>query len=128
MIVVDTSVWIDHFAGVMSAEVVRLHNLLGAAPIVVGDIVLCEILQGARSEQIARDLQRRLEWFNIEPMLSPELAMAAAENYRFLRSKGPTIRTVDLIIGTYCIERALPLLHRDSDFDRMAAHLPLRMA
>ena len=112
----------------MNSEVVRLQGLLGSVPIVIGDIILCEILQGARTERIASDLLMRLQSLDIEPMLGPDLAVAAAENYRFLRAKGVTVRTVDLIIGTFCLERDLLLLHRDSDFNRMAGHLPLRMA
>jgi hypothetical protein len=37
-----------------------------------------------------------------------------------------TIRkTIDLLIGTWCIEHGVPLLHNDSDFAAMARHLRL---
>jgi predicted nucleic acid-binding protein len=37
-----------------------------------------------------------------------------------------TIRkTIDLLIGTWCIENRMPLLHNDSGFHRMARHLEL---
>ncbi|MBW2706219.1 MAG: hypothetical protein JRD84_07905 [Deltaproteobacteria bacterium] len=45
-----------------------------------------------------------------------------------LRKKGVTVRkTMDVIIGTYCILEGLPLLHDDRDFDPMAAHLSLKV-
>jgi predicted nucleic acid-binding protein len=38
-----------------------------------------------------------------------------------------TIRkTIDLIIGTFCIERGHTLLHDDRDFEPMIRHLGLR--
>ena len=46
----------------------------------------------------------------------------------FLCSKYITIRkTVDMLIGTWCIEHDMEPLHKDKDFDQMAAQLPLRV-
>jgi predicted nucleic acid-binding protein len=60
-------------------------------------------------------------------MLNPELAIAAAKNYRRLRGEGITIRkTIDLIIGTFCIAHGHMLLHDDRDFDPMETHLGLK--
>ena len=43
-----------------------------------------------------------------------------------LRSKGITPRkTVDMIIGTYCIVHGLALLHADRDFDVLERELGL---
>ncbi|MGF1669012.1 MAG: hypothetical protein ACFCU6_01085 [Balneolaceae bacterium] len=56
------------------------------------------------------------------------LAVKAASNFRFLRSKGVTIRkTVDMLIGSWCIEHQVELLHNDIDFDRIATRLPLQI-
>lgn len=56
------------------------------------------------------------------------LAIKAASNFRFLRSKGIIIRkTVDMLFGTWCIEHNIELLHNDKDFDQMATKLPLRV-
>ena len=54
------------------------------------------------------------------------LAAKAAANYRFPRRRGITIRkTIDLVIGTLCIERGHTLLHSDSDFAPMESLLGL---
>jgi predicted nucleic acid-binding protein len=54
------------------------------------------------------------------------LAALQAANYRFLRRRGITIRkTIDLIIGTFCIERGHALLHSDRDFEPMQRLLGL---
>jgi predicted nucleic acid-binding protein len=43
-----------------------------------------------------------------------------------LRRLGITIsKTIDLIIGTWCIENRVALLHNDRDFHPMARHLGL---
>jgi len=56
-----------------------------------------------------------------------ELAIEAADNYRALRRLGVTVRkTIDLMIGTYCILNDCALLHSDGDFDPMTRHLGLR--
>ena len=61
-------------------------------------------------------------------MLDARIATAAAENYRELRSKGVTVyKTIDLIIGTYCIINDHSLLHSDRDFDPMEHYLGLKV-
>ena len=60
--------------------------------------------------------------------LSPELAIAAAQNYRTLQRLGITVRkTIDCIIATFCIEEGYQLLHNDSDFEPFEHHLGLRV-
>ena len=56
-----------------------------------------------------------------------DIAVQAAENFRFLRASGLTVRkTTDTLIATRCIQNGLRLLHTDRDFDHFAAHLRLR--
>jgi predicted nucleic acid-binding protein len=60
-------------------------------------------------------------------LLDPDLAIVAVANYRQLRRLGITIRkTIDVIIGTFCIERGHVLLHSDRDFEPMERLLGLR--
>jgi predicted nucleic acid-binding protein len=59
-------------------------------------------------------------------MAGDPIAVAAARNFRSLRRRGITVRkTIDLLIGTWCIENRRPLPHNDSDFWPMARHLGL---
>lgn len=128
MIVVDSSVWIDW---IRDLETTETDKLAACNPddILVGDIVLLEVLRGAKGERHARDLEARLREYEMAPMLDISLATRAAANYRRLRSLGITTRTMsDLIIGTFCIERSHPLLAKDRDFLPMAEHLGLRLA
>jgi len=129
MILVDSSVWIDQINQATTMQVRRLHELLPEAPLLIGDLILCEVLQGFRSEAEARLVQRSLSRFEIVSLCSPDLAVRAADNYRVLRRQGITIRkTIDLIIGTFCIEHGHTLLHSDRDFEPMERLLGLQTA
>ena len=128
MIVVDSSVWIDFLNGNATSEVGRLSSLLGGEPLLVGDVILLEVLQGVRSEDNAQRVEAALRRFDIVPMLDPELAVIAAGYYRRLRGVGITVRkTIDLIIGTFCIARGHALLTADRDFAPLARHLGLML-
>jgi len=127
MILVDSSVWIDYFNNAETDQVAELERLLGQERLLVGDLILCEILQGARSDADAAALEKALRRFEVVSMLSPDIAVRAAANYRTLRGKGATVRkTIDVIIGAFCIEHGHDLLHDDRDFEPMRRHLGLR--
>src|SRR5258707_3652476 len=100
--------------------------MLGPDEIVVGDLMLCEVLQGLESEREAREVEALVRRFEIAPMVGDANAVAAARNYRSLRRRGITIRkTIDMLIGSWCIDNRVPLLHNDSDFRPMVRHLGL---
>ena len=126
MIVVDSTVWIDFLNGRSAPHVRMLRARFGTDEIVIGDLMLCEVLQGLHSERDAREVEVLLRGFDIVPMAGEAIAIAAARNFRRLRARGVTIRrTIDLLIGTWCIENRQPLLHNDRDFRLMARHLEL---
>ena len=127
MILVDSSVWIDHLNNVATEPVRRLRELIPSIPLLIGDLIMCEVLQGLRSEREARLVERGLRRFEAVSLLDPELAVQAAAYYRLLRSRGHTIRkTIDIIIGTFCIARGHVLLHDDRDFEPMVQFLGLQ--
>ena len=73
-----------------------------------------------------RGVSARLAPFDRIDLAGHDIAALAARNYRLLRARGITIRkTVDLLIGTWCIAHAVPLLHTDRDFVPMQEHLGL---
>jgi predicted nucleic acid-binding protein len=126
VIVVDSSVWIDFLNGRNAPHVARLRAILGTDEILVGDLMLCEVLQGLDSEPAARAVEALLRRFEIVPMAGEAIAVMAARNFRSLHRRGITVRkTIDLLIGTWCIENRRPLLHNDGDFRPMARHLGL---
>lgn len=129
MILVDSSVWIAHLRGHQTAATARLEAAAGREPLLIGDLILLEVLQGARDEAHAVRIERGLRRYAIVPLLDADLAPRAARNYRKLRELGITIRkTADVVIGTFCIEHHHSLLHDDRDFAPMEEHLGLMVA
>lgn len=128
MIVVDTSVWVDYFNGVISSTTDQLHHLLGQRSILIGDIILAEVLQGFKNNIDFKKAKQSLEIFPFAEMLGKNVAIESALNYRRLRAKGATVRkTIDVIIGTFCIINQLPLLHNDRDFLLLEKHCGLQI-
>ncbi len=131
MIVVDSSVWIANLRNLDTAAVQSLRAVIddGKEQVLVGDLILLEVLQGARDEGHAARIEGNLRRFQVVPMLDDKLAVQAARNYRMLRGIGITIRkTIDVVIGTFCIADGHSLLHDDRDFDPMVRHLGLQVA
>ena len=128
MILVDSSVWIDYFNGHKTWQTNLLDNLLSDLPIIIGDLILAEILQGFRSDNDFESAKSYLSDLPFRGMGGYQVAVKSAQNYRILRKKGVTVRkTIDVIISTYCILEGLPLLHDDRDFDPMVSHLSLKI-
>ena len=128
MIVVDSSVWIDYFNGAISKETDWLDESLGNEPIIMGDIILAEVLQGFQNDKDFKTAKKLLVDIPFMDMIGQELAIKSAINYRSLRQKGITIRkTIDVMIGTFCIHNNFFLLHNDKDFDPLEKHLKLKV-
>ena len=128
MIVVDSSVWIDYFNGKKTPQTDWLDSALGNTPVLMGDLILTEVLQGFQNNKefkVAKDLLLGMPFI---PMVGRAIALQSAENYRSLRRRGATVRrTIDVIIGTFCIHYQLPLLHDDRDFDPIVTFLGLKI-
>jgi predicted nucleic acid-binding protein len=130
VIVIDSSAWIANLRGLDNESVRKLRAIVDDDDdqILVGDLILLEVLQGARGEANAARIERNLRNYQIAPMCDAAIAVQAARNYRSLRERGITVRkTIDLIIGTFCIAGGHGLLHDDRDFEPMAALLGLRV-
>lgn len=129
MWIVDASVWIDYFGGKVTPQTELLHQALGWRALGLGDIILCEVLQGYRRQEDYDAARRALLQFPVYTIGGIEIALRSAENYRALRRQGITIRkTIGCLIATFAIERGLTLLHSDRDFDPFEEHLGLRVA
>jgi hypothetical protein len=128
MIVVDASVWVDYFNGAPTPEADALDAILDRERIIVGDLTLAQVLSGFRLDRDFRRAKELLEACEYRSMVGRDVALQAASNHRTLRKRGTTVRkTIDVLIGTFCILNDLPLLHRDRDFDPLEKHLGLKV-
>jgi hypothetical protein len=127
VIIVDSTVWIDYLAGIANPYTEWLDNAL-QQPLGLTDLILCEVLQGIRDEFTFRRIRREFTRFTIFPSGGEDLAVASAQNYRFLRARGYTVRkTIDCLIATFCLREGHSLLHRDRDFDPFEQDLGLQV-
>ena len=119
--IVDTSVWIDYFAGRATWQVELVAAELEAEqPVGLTDVVYTEILQGIRHDRDLHAIERQLLALDIARLEGLDDFRAAAELHRAVRRRGVTIRrTADCLIAVACIRAGRPL-HHDSDFDALA--------
>ena len=126
MILVDTSVWINYLNGKESSLTNILDKALIDGLVSIGDLILLEILQGIKAEREYNKTRAALALLEQYEMFGNNMVEKCAENFRFLRKKGITIRkTNDVIIATFCIENEFPLLFSDRDFIPFVDHLGL---
>jgi hypothetical protein len=129
VIAVDTSVWVSFLRGDETAAAERFVRLLEeGADVVLTDVVLTELLQGAPSDAEAAVLRARLEAFPVLRLTTLDDHALAASLHRQARRAGVTIRkTLDCLIAAPCVREDVPLLHDDADFDRLATCTALRV-
>lgn len=126
MVIVDTTVWVDYFRGTNNPETDWLDRQAHKTRIGLADLILCEVLQGVRTDSEFALVQEELLQFEFYEAGGLQLAIAAARNFRNLRQKGETVRKmVDCLIATFCLADGHTLLHRDRDFDVFERHLGL---
>lgn len=128
MVIVDSSVWIDYIEARRNSHTEWLKRELPRQRVGLTDLVLCEILQGIGTDELAERVRHQLSAMYLFLGCHEQLAISAARNYRSLRGQGITVRkTIDCLIATFCIENGHSLLHRDRDFDAFEKHLGLKV-
>ena len=124
MILVDSSVLIDHFRGTLNPQTQQLKRWLsgqdGPPDIGVADLVVFEVVRGfstAKAQAQVRDLLLAMEVVEIGGL---ENALHAATLYQRLRQSGRTVRSpIDVLLASYCMTHGHTLLHRDADFESL---------
>ncbi len=129
MIVIDTSAWVEYLRGTGSPAHLTLRRLLGEkTDLAVTEIVVMELLAGARSARHAEMLRETLLAFPVLSLQGLASYEAAATLYRSCRRAGKTVRRMtDCLIAVAAIEAGVPILHAGSDFDALAAHTDLKI-
>lgn len=128
-IIVDSSIWIDFFNGVVSPKTDKLTALLATQEVIMGDLIFAEVMQGFSTDHRFITALTKLNLLPSKELAGFDIALKAALNYRKLRKIGITPRkTIDTIIATFCIENKVALLYSDRDFDPFAEHLGLMAA
>lgn len=126
MVIVDTSAWVEYFRPGDPTTVEKVDRCLDQDLVGIGDLIYCEVMQGIYSSRRRAEVSSLLLPLPRFEMVGFEIAEKAAANYRLLRSRGVTVRkTIDVMIGTFCAENGMTIVHYDRDFDLMAPHIGL---
>ncbi len=86
------------------------------------------MLQGFKNDKDYEIAKKLIESLEFRDFVGKEIAIQAADNYRYLRKKGVTVRkTIDVLIATFCIENEYELIHNDKDFEPFEEYLGLKI-
>jgi len=122
-VIADTSAWIEYLRATGSRTHIRMRAaLLREELIWVPDVVLQELLQGARNAAHFVRLELQLERLPaLSGLSSRDLARDAALLYARCRWQGLTIRSPnDCLVAASAIASDMPLLAHDRDFSAIA--------
>ena len=75
MILVDSSVWIDFFRGRDTPQVKVLDALLGRQPLLMGDLILAEVLQGFDKQKDFDEARRLLSSLDLIQIGGADIAV-----------------------------------------------------
>jgi predicted nucleic acid-binding protein len=120
VVLIDTSVWIEVFRRPSRYD---LESLVEFDEIVTCLPVIQEVLQGfddSRAFRSAREAMHSLP--TVESPLRAEVFDEAVALFRAARHGGYTVRSsMDCLIAACAIRHHLEVLHKDRDFDAIAA-------
>lgn len=122
-VVVDTSTWVEFFAGRPAGE---LEAALAEGAVILPPIVVAELVSGARSTRDRSALLRVLRDLSIHETPFEHWGRAG-ELRRRLRARGETVSTPDAHVAQCALDRNALLLSRDAVFERIARLEPLRV-
>lgn len=123
-VVVDTSVWIDFFAG---RPTPTLDDALAAGAVVLPPIVVAELVTGARGGREQAALVDLLQDLPLHPT-PVEHWIRVGELRRRLLGEGIQISTPDAHVAQCALDLGALLLSRDDVFSRAAACAGPRVA
>jgi predicted nucleic acid-binding protein len=130
VVLADTSAWIEYLRGTGSPVHLRLRALIESGTgLATTEVVLMEVLAGARDEAHAKRLRQLLltcELVSTRELIDYE---EAAGLRRHCRASGETVRSLlDCLIAAVANREDAEVLHADRDFTVLARHTPLRIA
>lgn len=128
MILADTSAWVEYLRGTESSAHSRLRALIGTGSLATTDVVVMEILAGARDDLHRRRLRTLLGQCEYIRTSAPDDFEQAAVLSARCRRAGFTIRALtDCLIAAVALREGAAVLHADRDFEALARCTPLEL-
>lgn len=122
-VVIDTSVWIDFFAG---AEVPAVAEALASGTVVLSPIVVAELVSGATTHAHREAIGELLQDAPVHetPL---EHWIRVGDLRRTLAQRGVSVTLPDAHVAQCALDGDALLLSRDAVFAKMARFVPLRL-
>ncbi|MGH3611744.1 MAG: type II toxin-antitoxin system VapC family toxin [Pseudonocardia sp.] len=127
MELIDSSAWIEYFRRTGSSANIEVRRLLREAPadVTTTEPIVMELLAGANSNRVFAELRTLTDGLRLLPVEGALDYRDAAIAYRAARAGGKTVRKIlDCLIAVVAVRTGATLVHRDHDFDVLAAALP----
>lgn len=133
LILADTSAWVEYLRKTGSPENIALRTLAAGAgeggSLAVTEVVVMELLSGARDDHGARELRDMLNGVELLPLGGMDDFEHAAAIFRACARAGRRVRGLDdCLIAAVAMRAGAAVLHRDRDFDTIARCTGLEIA
>lgn len=126
MILADTSAWVEFLRSTGSPVGERLRALVESRSLATTDVVVMEVLAGARDDLHRRRLRALLGQCEYIRTSAPDDFEQAAALSNRCRQAGFTIRALtDCLLAVVAMREGAAVLHSDRDFDAIARCAPL---
>jgi hypothetical protein len=122
---VDTTVWVHFFRGTKDPLKERLAGLIADDRACATEIVLFEILRGARTQ---KEYSMLLKDFSALPSLPLDAKtwQTAWETAFLCRRRGLNIPAVDTLIASVAMRHGATLMHSDRHYELLCRHTALK--
>jgi predicted nucleic acid-binding protein len=129
MILADTSAWVEYDRATGSRVDDRVSELIADdGPLATTELVMMEVMAGARTDGREDDLRRLLLRFHLLPFDAAADFQAAVGIYRLCRRAGVTPRgLIDCMIASVARRNRATLLSNDLDLTRVGKVVGLAM-
>lgn len=127
MQLIDTSAWIEYLRRTGSPAHLEVRRMIheDQSAIVTTEPVIMELLAGASDDRALHKLEELAGGLHTLPVDAVLDYRDAAAIHRIVRRSGQAVRTLlDCLIASVAVRTGATLVHRDRDFDVIAACLP----
>jgi predicted nucleic acid-binding protein len=124
---IDSSAWVEFLRRTGSRANIAVRELLRERPgdVAMTEPVIMELLAGATGDRAFQQIDKLSRGMRLLPVDASVDYRDAAIAYRAVRRSGHTVRkTMDCLIAMVAVRTGATLVHRDRDFDVLAAALP----
>ena len=127
MVVVDSQVWIDYFAGHSNHATEYLHDVLGRQLVSIADAVLADVLFHFVGTAAVNAIQDILSAIPVLPMGGEHLIKKSTLHAQWLAERGLYLSNMqDHLLATFCLEHQYTLLAQDQRFQLYVEHFGLK--